>query len=431
MKYGITKQYAPTDNGGGGVDPADAFMKELNNIKSALEANFTKKAADQDKAWEDKLDAANQTIKQLEEKVAANEATAEEVKTLRYEFDITTKAFDKFQMNMKSQAMRGTGFKSEDDSFIGKLQAGVQELKDNVYGDQIKGGKFVTKIQLKAVGDMTVVNNVSTGVVPNSYRTGLVTPPFTVGMIHMRDIVTVTPSETDSYHFYRFAIGEGSIEFQTNENTEKAQLDADLNEQTVNLNYLAGWMRISKKMLRNFKGLQATLSKWLPEMYYRREDTKAYQALISAATGVQYTGVAGESIAAVIIKTIGKQKELGYDVNGIVVDGTAWASLLTYQASTSGIYSNPINVVNVTSNGTVSILGIPVYTAAWVGGSEAIIGDWRFFEIIQSEGLSLQFFDQDGDNARYNKITARIEASVGFAVLDPAAFVVQSLDSVS
>lgn len=433
MKYGITKQYVATDNGSGGANPADAFMSELKNIKAALEANFAKKAAEQDKNFEDKLDLANQTIKSLEEKIKANEATAETVTKLDDELKITIKALDVVQTRMKSQSMKGGGFKGEDESFIGKLQAGVQELKDNIKGDQIVGGKFVTKLQLKAVGDMTVVNNVSTGVVPNTYRTGLVTPPFQVGMVHMRDIVTVTPSETDSYHFYRFAIGEGTIEFQTNENTEKAQIDADLSEQTVNLNYLAGWMRISKKMLRNFKALQATLSKWLPEMYYRREDTKAYQALLNASGALAngYTGVAGESMAAVIIKSIGKQKELGYDVNGIVLDGTAWASLLTFQASTSGIYSNPINTVNVSANGMVTILGIPVYTAAWVGGSEIIIGDWRYFEIIQSEGLSLQFFDQDGDNARYNKITARIEASVGFAVLDPAAFVIQQVDAIS
>src|SRR6478752_7642478 len=82
MKYGINKQYDPNGNGGGGANPADAFMKELNNIKSALEANFTKKAAEQDKNFEDKLDLANQTIKSLEDKIKANEATAETVNKL-------------------------------------------------------------------------------------------------------------------------------------------------------------------------------------------------------------------------------------------------------------------------------------------------------------------------------------------------------------
>lgn len=428
MKYGITKNYIADQNGGGGNgDTADVILKELGTMRDALKKNLEEDASKWQKNADDKLEAVNKTIEDL--KTAKPEVTADELKAIKDDLAVTIKAFDKLQDRVKLNSSKGSGNAAEDESFIGKLKAGVMELKSNIHGDQIKGGKFVTNIQLKAVGDMTVVTNVSTGVVPNTYRSGYVLPPFE--MVHLRDIVTVTPSETDSYHFYRFAIGEGTIEFQTNENTEKPQLDDDLSEQTVNLNYLAGWMRISKKMLRNFKALQATLAKWLPEKYYRREDTKGYQALISAATGVQHTGVAGESIAAVIIKTIGKQMELGYSVNGIVLDGTAWASLITFQASTSGIYTNPTNVVTVTNDGRVSVLGIPVYTASWVGGSEAIVGDWRYFEIIQSEGLSLQFFDQDGTNVRENKITARIEASVGFAVLDPAAFVAISLDSVS
>jgi len=76
----------------------------------------------------------------------------------------------------------------------------------------------------------------------------------------------------------------------------------------------------------------------------------------------------------------------------------------------------------VSPAGQVLICGIPVYTASWVGADKALVGDSRYFEIIQSEGLSLQFFDQDADNVTKNKVTARIEASVGFALIDPAAF---------
>lgn len=429
MKYGITKQYiADQKDGGGNGDTADVILKELGTMRDALKKNLEEDASKWQKNADEKLEAVNKTIEEL--KAAKPEMTAEEANEIREDIRITKKAFDILQDRVKINSAKGNNHQGEDESFIGKLKAGVMELKSNIHGDSIKGGKYITNIQLKAVGDMTVANSVSTGVVPSTYRNGYVLPPFE--MVHVRDIVTVSPSETDSYHFFRFTLGEGTIEFQTNENTEKPQLDDDLAEQVVNLNYLAGWMRISKKMLRNFKLLQATLAKWLPERYYRREDTKAYQALLSAIGGnTTYAGVAGESIAAVIIKNIGRQMELGYSVNGIVLDGTAWASLMTFQASTSGIYTNPTNVVTVTNNGQISILGIPVRVASWVGGSEVIIGDWKNFEIIQSEGLSLQFFDQDGTNVRENKITARIEASVGFAVLDPLAFLVVSLDSVS
>jgi thiol-disulfide isomerase/thioredoxin len=120
-----------------------------------------------------------------------------------------------------------------------------------------------------------------------------------------------------------------------------------------------------------------------------------------------------------------------YNVNAIVVDGAVWAKILTYKASTSGEFTMPMGVVTISPIGQLIVCGVPVYVASWVGGDEAIICDTRFFEIIQSEGLSLQFFDQDDNNVQVNKITARIEASVGFAVLDPAAISVLSLESFS
>jgi len=402
----------------------EAIMAELGNIKSALDANQKKAIAEQEKNLDDKLAAVNTAIEAL--KTAKPEVTIEEFKRVSDDLAITVKALDVVQTRVKSQSNTKSTGPNEESSFKSVLSASIAQLKDNIHGDTIKGGSFVTQMQLKTVGDMTIGANL-TGNIPNTYRGGIVPVPFE--MIHMRALVSVTPSETDSYHFYRHTQGEGSIAFQVQELETKAQIDEDLAEQTVNLNYLAGWLRISRKMLRNFKGLQGYLSRWLPERYYQKEDTKAYQALISAATGV--ADASGTDMISIIIRTIGKQKKAKYNVNGIVIDGEVWAKLLTYKASTSGEFTQPIGVVTISPAGQLMICGVPVYTASWVGGDEAIIGDWNYFEIIQSEGLSLQFFDQDGTNVRENKITARIEASVGFAVLDPAAFVVAALESVS
>lgn len=415
------------ENKEGGQAPApitkNDLLKSLGGIKDALEGSLKKKADEQEKNLDEKLKAINAAIEEL--KNIKPEVTAKELEDLKHDAEITQKALDIMQTRMKGM-QAGSLAEKPAANFTEQLFNAVGELKAGIQGDKVKGGSFVTNIQLKAVGDMTIASNL-TGAIPNTYRTGIVPVPFE--KTHMRDIVAVTPSDTDSYHFYRHSIGEGTIEFQNQELETKAQIDEDMSEQTVNLNYLAGWLRISRKMLRNFKGLQGYLSRWLPERYYRREDTKAYQALISAASGITVT--TGTDMMSQIVQTIGAQRKAGYNVNGIVMDGVIWGKMLTYKASTSGEFTNPLNIVNVTSNGMVSILGVPVYVTAWVGGDEIIIGDWNFFEIIQSEGLSLQFFDQDGTNVRENKITARIEASVGFAVLDPRAFSVLSVESIS
>lgn len=433
MKYGIMKFYEPSAEEKAAAITTESVMKELGNIKSALELNQTKKLAEQEKNWEEKAAAYDTTIAELKSKIEANEATTEVVAELKKNLDLTIKAFDLLQIRMKSDSMKnntnnaGGNGKSEDMTMGTQIKNALFGAKDDIKSAKIIGKSKDEQMTLKAVQDMTVIGNVNTGVVPNTYRQGIVPVPFE--MVHMRNLVNVTPSETDSYHFYRHQIGEGSITFQGNENGAKSQFDEDLLEQTVNLDYLAGFLKISRKMLRNFTALQAYISRWLPEKYYEAEDTKAYQSLISQATGVQDT--TGTDMISVIIRTIGKQKKAKYNVNGIVIDGEVWARLLTYKASTSGEFTQPIGVVTISPAGQLLICGIPVYTASWVGGDEAIIGDWRFFEIIQSEALSLGFFEQDDKNVQQNKITVRIEASVGFAMLDPKGFVVAALESVS
>lgn len=431
MKYGINKQYEAIAIGGGAAPTAaetkDTILKELNNIKGALDASAKLEITKQTKNIDEKLEVVNKALEELQAKKP--EVTAEELQSLKADLDVTIKALDIVQGRVKAQANsnnKGGYTQPEDTTLRGQIQKGIESFKDNITKNKIAKGDNEINIQVKAVGDMTIAASL-TGNFPATYRSGIVPQPFE--NVHMRDLVVVTPSATDSYHFFRHNVGEGTIEFQTQELASKAQIDEDLLEQTVNLEYLAGWLRISRKMLKNFSGLQAYITRWLPEKYYQREDTKAYQALISAATGV--ADASGTDTISVIIRTVGLQKKARYNVNGIVVDGVTWARILTYKASTSGEFTMPQGVVAIRTDGTLMIMGIPVYTASWVGGDEAIIGDWKYFEIIQSEGLSLQFFEQDGTNVRENKITVRIEASVGFAMLDPKAFVVASLESVS
>lgn len=397
------------------METKETIMNELNNIKSALETSLTEKANASAKNVEDKFSEVNKAIEQL--KSMKPDVNAEEFKAVKDNLDTTIKALDIVQERMKP-VVKSAAPQSWNDLVV----KAMTENKSSIQSVQNTTQKF----QVKTVGDITTATNL-TGNIPYTYRPGLVPLPFE--NIHARNLFTVTPSETDSYHFYRHSLGEGAINWQGGENTAKQQIDEDLTEVTVNLDYLAGYLKVSRKMLRNFSALQSYLGRWLPERYYQAEDTKAWISLVGQATGA--TNTSGTDMISNIIRTIGAQKQARYNPNAIIIDGNVWAKILTYKASTSGEFTQPIGVVNILPTGQMTICGIPVYTATWVGGNEAIILDTRYFEIIQSEGLSLQFFEQDSDNVTKNKITARIEASVGFAVLDTAAISVLALESVS
>ena len=399
------------------MENKDTVLAELNNIKSALEASLTEKADATVKNFDEKMATVNAAISELQNKKA--DVSVEEFKSVKDNVDVTIKALDQLQERMKPQA---TSVSAAPASWGSAIVKSIDENKGTI----VAVNKATPKFQVKAVQTMTVADNL-TGNIPNTYRPDLIPVPFE--NIHVRNLFSVTPSETDSYHFYRHTVGEGTINFQTNELAAKAQIDEDLTEVTVNLDYLAGFLKISRKMLKNFSALRAYIGRWLPERYYQREDTKAYQAIIAGATGA--TDTTGTDMMSRIIRTIGAQKQAKYNPNAIIIDGNVWAKLLTFKASTSGEFTQPIGVVNVLANGQMSIVGIPVYTASWVGGNEAIICDARYFEIIQSEGLSVQFFEQDSDNVQKNLLTVRVEASVGFAVLDGAAISVLALEAVS
>ena len=385
----------------------ETILAELNNMKSALETSLTEKSANAVKNFDEKLEAINAQIESV--KGMKPEVTAEELAAVKSDLTAVIKGFDLLQTRQKSEksdkAVANTTLKSAISSTMDENKTSISSVSK----------EKAAKLTVKTVGDMTIATNLD-GSIPNTYRPGIVPMPYE--MVHARSLFPVTPSDTDSYHFYRHTGGEGAVAFQSSEGTAKAQLDADLVEETVNLNYLAGFIRVSRKMLKNFSALRTHVSRWLPEEYYKAEDAQVATA-IGSATGVGNT--TGTNLIERIVLTIGSQKQAHYDVNMIVVDGNSWAEILLTK-TTANEYTMPGGSITISPAGQVLICGIPVYTASWVGAYNALVGDARFFEIVQSEGLSLQFFEQDANNVTENKVTARIEASVGFALIDPAAF---------
>ena len=84
-------------------------------------------------------------------------------------------------------------------------------------------------------------------------------------------------------------------------------------------------------------------------------------------------------------------------------------------------YSVP-QAVTVTPDGTVAVAGVPVYMLNGMTGTKTFVGDWSRLKIVQANGLSVNFFEQDADNVTKNLITVRAEADVALANLRPDAF---------
>lgn len=290
----------------------------------------------------------------------------------------------------------------------------VKSIKDNF--DGIKNVRNGNSVQVKAVGDMTLGVNL-TGAQPKDYNFDVVMIPGQ--MVNVSDLVGSVTISGGTYTFPREGAGEGSIATQT-EGSSKSQRDYDFTMVDVNTDFIAGFTRYSKKMANNLPFLTSFIPRALRRDYAIAENS-AFNTVLAAAATASTEIITGQNKVEMLIAEIAKQEALNYSVNAIVVRPADYWDILITEKSTGAGYGLP-GVVTL-EGGALRINGIPLVKANWLAANKYYVGDWSRINKIVTEGLSLEFSEQEGTNFVKNNITARIEAQVALAVEQPAAIV--------
>ena len=388
---------------------AKTEIEMLEEIKSGLDENskeFKAIKAAQEAAVKQAEDITEK-VKELEKKGGTIEDMQNEIKELK----------------AKSGRMKGQA----------QAPASVQQLiSDTIVENksaiaEFKGGIHEMKIETKTVGSIVSANLSSPYYSYLDWRPGM----EPTGQFHFRDLVRTIQSETDFVSFPRAnrPIGEGSFA-RTAEGSTKPQVDRDYTMVDLTLKTMAGFAIVSRQSLRNIVFLQSWLPTSMMDQLADQEDIEFSNSLVGAATGsatiqTGFTGVPEKLIA--FIKNLLKTK---YRPNGIAVDPDIWANLLVFQPgrtttaspATTVPYSNPF-VVTVGADGTVRVLGIPVYPVNWLTGGRVIVGDWTKTAIVQSEGLVMRQSDSHASIFTSNEIAFLLERTEELAIFRPDAFV--------
>lgn len=356
------------------------------------------------------------------EKVKAlgeGKADASEVKALGEKLDnhvaAMQKQLDGIDKNLGDQMAQKS---SQPQTWAQVISKAITDNADKLKALEERSVKAIDfKIDFKTVGVMTISNNLTGSSGVPTYASGIVGVPNEPR--HLTQLIATVPSATDLYHYIRHdeTVGEGSFDWDhPNSNINKPQRDYDLTDVEVSLRTLAAYTKVTRNMLRNLPALESYLSQYLPEDYYNAEDTKGYAALVAAASTVGSTAGGYNGL----LETIGILGDVRYGVNGIVTRPSVIYNLLATQDTTSG-YTVP-GAVMVDNFGVLRINGVPVYSATWVAADKAVVGDWRYFKKIQSEGLNVRSTEFDQDDFVKNRVTFRTESTIGFAIERPAAF---------
>jgi len=335
------------------------------------------------------------------------EVIASEVKAVKDELEVQLKAVQdhadkldvKLQEKGKKEAAGGDAIKGLITENIDKIQT-------------VKKGQSV---QVKTVGDM-VTGNLS-GDEPRDYNFDVVM--FPNQKVNVADLTGSVPISGGTYTYTRETTSEGSISTQT-EGNSKSQIDYDFLNVDVTTDFLAGFARYSKKMKNNLPYLESFVPKVLRRDYWKAENSAFYTVIAAAATASTQI-ITSKNKAEMLMNEVATLDASDYEANAIVVTSADYHSILQIEKSTGAGYGLPFGFTY--DGGVLRCLGIPVVKANWIAANKYLVGDWSRINKVVTEGLSLDFSEEEGTNFVKNNITARIEAQVAIAVEQPAALI--------
>ena len=356
-----------------------------------------------------------------------------EIKTVSVQVTEVKEYAEKLQNHVDSLEMKLNGSavqNAEKKSFNDVLADAINENEDN-YQKFLRKEKKSFAIELKAVGDMSTAN------VTGGSRYGQLFDPNIRQnpnrKVHMSQVLRGgSIGAGNTYTFMREnGNGEGAIA-PAAEGALKSQFDLDLVEATVNVETIAGWLRVTRKAMNNIPGFVSFLQARLPEKFQRALDaqilygdgtTPNLKGILTAGNFVASTAVASQKLIDKLIDDVATLEDTyERDATGILLRPVDYYGFFKNKAAGSGEYDLPEGVTFV--NGQLYLFGIPVYASTAITAPDYVVGDFDMgAQLLTQEGMRIEFFEQDGINVRENKVTVRIEGNYALPVYGPDFFI--------
>ena len=352
---------------------------------------------------------------------SALESVKAELEATKASISVVKDEIEKLEAKQNRSKMNQTEVKGFNASLADAIEQNGDNLAKLARGEQ-KRSSFI--LDTKAVGNMTEAVNL-TGDITRQYANQVYALPSR--KVHLRSLLPIGTINQGLFTFPYESGGEGAPAAQV-QGSSKAQVDFDITMKDAAAQYIAGYVRISRQMLDDIPAMTSFLQSRLLEKYLIAEDA---QILSGDGTAPNLQGILGVATAATgaatvdveqLVQAIAQLESSNYSATGIMVNPTDWAAIMNTK-NTNAAYSLPASTV-VTTDGNVSIAGIPLYKSTAIAADKFVVGDWSMgAQIMQNQGISVQFSEFDGNNFVENMITVRVEARIAFPIYYAGAFV--------
>jgi len=287
-------------------------------------------------------------------------------------------------------------------------------------------------MELKTVGDMSLSNITDLSAANVQMLPGIL--PAAPRKLHIRSLLPTGVMSTSAVHYLQETGSEGSADAWLDNSGSKPQIDFDLTEEVAPSEFIAGYLRITRKALDDISAMRSYLQSRLLESYLDAEDNQLLNGngtspnlggLITNAEA--YTGFRTIQVEK-IIDSVAQIESNNHSANGILLSPEQYYALLLTR-STTNEYTLPGLGTVTQLNGQMFISGIPVFKSTAMTDSKYLVGDWaKGAQLFVRENPIVRFFEEDGTNVRENKITVRVEGRVALPIYYTDAFVTGSLN---
>jgi len=343
-------------------------------------------------------------------------------------------AMDKALLEAKSEAnrMKIEAKEAKPISFNQAFATAMDENSDNLEKFKRKEIKQFA-MELKTVGDMSLSNITDLAAANVQMLPGII--PAAPRKLHIRSLLPTGVMTTSAIHYLQETGSEGSVAAWADNSGTKSQIDYDLTEEVAPSEFIAGYLRITRKALDDISAMRSYLQSRLLEQYLDAEDN---QLLNGSGVSPNLGGLITNAEAYSGFRTIQVEKLVdsiaqidgnNHSANGILLSPEQYYALLLTRGTTND-YTLP-GLGTVTSvNGQMFISGVPVFKSTAMSDSKYLVGDWsKGAQLYVRENPIVRFFEEDGTNVRENKITVRVEGRIALPIYYTDAFVTGSLNA--
>lgn len=387
----------------------------LEVVNKAAEAKATEVAKQHTSSYEAELKQVKEALETLKSSVAGTPA---EVDT---KVKVVMDRLDKMSMEYKKRSQIEKDYK-QSESFTSLINKAVEENEDAIE-------KFARKETRNLVLELKAVGDISTTSISGGDNYGRIVQDGMAYLANRKAYVSDLIAQGkigpgNEYWFMRETAGEGNVA-PHKEGALKSQFDMRAEEVSVPVETIAGWTRVTRKAMQNIPGFTSWLQVRIPDIFKKELDRQVLygtgadnelKGIMTAGNHKALTNTATPLVEKLMDAITLLEDDFERDATIGFLRPVQYNSFFKNKAAGSGEYDLPEGITFV--NGVLYVFGVPFYktTALNKVKGDFLVGQANGAQLLTQNPMRIEFFDQDGDNVRTNRVTVRVEGDYALPV---------------